>query len=212
VIRAFLFDIGNVLVRFDFNKAHRAIMALSNQEPDAEGLAQLEKVKLAYEDGQIPRAEFFRQVFDILQYRGTEQQFIAAWQDIFTANSPMVEVVRQLHGRYRLFLLSNTNCMHVEGLFRDFDYFALFDGATYSHVARTSKPLPQIFEIACQQHGIIPAETLFIDDLEPNIGTAKNLGFHTHHYHPDQHEAFLAGLRELNVELGTGIPPNAPAA
>src|SRR5688500_17701579 len=71
VIRAFLFDIGNVLVRFDFNKAHRAIMALSDQEPDAEGLAQLEKAKLAYEDGQIPRAEFFRKVFDILQYRGT---------------------------------------------------------------------------------------------------------------------------------------------
>jgi glucose-1-phosphatase len=201
VIRAFLFDIGNVLVRFDFAKAQREIMALSDREPNPDGLARLETVKLGYEDGQIPRAEFFREVFDILQYRGTEQQFIDAWQGIFTANDPMVEVVQRLHGRFPLYLLSNTNCMHVEGLFRDFDYFALFQGATYSHVAGTSKPSERIFEIAQKQHTLVPEETLFIDDLAPNIATAQSLGFHTHQYHPDQHEAFLATLERLGVSI-----------
>ena len=95
MIRAFLFDIGNVLVRFDFEKAHREIMALSDRDPDADGLARLETVKVAYEDGQMERTDFFREVFDILQFRGTEEQFVHAWQDIFTANTPMVEVVRQ---------------------------------------------------------------------------------------------------------------------
>jgi glucose-1-phosphatase len=112
----------------------------------------------------------------------------------------MVEFVRRMHSRFPMFLLSNTNCMHVDGLFRDFDYFALFTGATYSHVAGASKPSPRIFEIACKQHQLVPSETLFIDDLAPNIATAKDLGFHTHHYDPDRHEAFLLTLESLGVK------------
>ena len=201
MIRAFLFDIGNVLVRFDFSKAFREITALSEVQPDEARLAELERIKVRYEDGQLLRAAFFREVFEILKFRGTEEQFIAAWQGIFTPNAPMVSVVRDLHARYPLFLLSNTNCMHVEGLFRDFDYFALFRGATYSHVAGASKPMPRIFEIACRDHQLVPNTTLFIDDLAPNIVTAKELGFVTHHYDADRHDQFLDTLAKVGVNV-----------
>jgi HAD superfamily hydrolase (TIGR01509 family) len=89
--------------------------------------------------------------------------------------------------------------MHVEGLFRDFDFFALFSGGTYSHVAGASKPGARIFEIACADHGLVPSSTFFIDDLAANIATARELGFLTRQYHPDQHEALLRDLQRFNL-------------
>jgi len=201
VIRAFLFDIGNVLVRFDFSRALCAVAAHSDRTEDAGAVQRFDAVKLEYEDGRMPRADFLRQTFDLLGYRGTEAQFTAAWQGIFTENEPMTTLVRQLHGKFPLFLLSNTNDMHVEGLFRDFPVFAHFTGATYSHEARASKPHPPIYEIACRSHGLDPAGTFFIDDLAPNIATARTLGFQAHHYHHEKHGDLLAAVRAAGVNV-----------
>lgn len=199
MIRAFLFDIGNVLVRFDFSRAVRAVAAHSDIADEADALHRIDSVKLAYEDGKMTRADFLREAFALLGYRGTEAQFIAAWQDIFSANDPMIALVRRLHGSFPLFLLSNTNDMHVEGLFRDFDVFRLFTGATYSHEAKASKPHRAIYEIACREHGLDPRTTFFIDDLAANIATARGLQFQTHHYHHDRHDELTAAIRAAGV-------------
>lgn len=201
MIRAFLFDIGNVLLKFDFSLALRAVAGLSEVHDETEVLGRIDRIKWSYEDGQIDRAAFLRGVFDVLRYRGTEAQFIAAWQGIFTENEPMTALVRALHGKFPIYLLSNTNCMHVEGLFRDFPVFAHFTGATYSHEAKASKPHRTIYEIAARTHGLEPGATFFIDDLAANIATARELGFHTHHYHHDRHGELLAAIRAAGVEV-----------
>ena len=201
MIRAFLFDIGNVLVRFDFSRAVRDVAALSDFAGDAAALRRMDAVKLAYEDGQMSRADFLRETFAILGYRGTEAQFIAAWQGIFSENEPMLALVRRLHGSFPLFLLSNTNDMHVEGLFRDFDVFRHFTGATYSHEAKASKPHRAIYEIACRTHGLDPRTTFFIDDLAANIATARELHFQTHHYHHERHDDLTAAIRAARLEV-----------
>jgi glucose-1-phosphatase len=201
VIRAFLFDIGNVLVRFNFAKAYAELAPVSGIAHTAELLARIEAVKLQYEDGQLSRAAFLEQVFDFLQFRGTEADFLKAWQGIFTGNEPMVALVRRLHSQFPLYLLSNTNCMHLEGLFRDFDFFSLFRGGTYSHVASASKPGARIFEIACAEHGLEPASTFFIDDLAANVATARELGFRCHQYHPDRHDDLLGALQAHQIAI-----------
>lgn len=200
MIRAFLFDIGNVLVRFDFSRAISAIAPLSDLSDEAGTLGRFETVKLQYEDGRLSRADFLRETIAILRYRGTEAQFIAAWQGIFWKNEPMLPLVRRLHGRYPLFLLSNTNDMHVESLFRDFEVVRLFTGATYSHAVRASKPGRAIYDIACRQHGLDPGTTFFIDDLAANIATARDLGFHAHHYHHEKHDELLGAIRAAGID------------
>ena len=199
MIRAFLFDIGNVLVRFDFSKAYAALAPQSGVRAEGDLFARIDEVKLRYEDGQLARPDFLQQVFAFLEFRGTEADFIRAWQSIFTANEPMVQLVDALASRFPLYLLSNTNCMHVEGLFRDFPVFQRFQGGTYSHVARASKPGARIFEIACSDHGLVPATTFFIDDLAANVAAAKELGFQVHQYHPDQHQNLLRDLQRLEI-------------
>ena len=196
---AFLFDIGNVLLRFDFHLALRTLAAQSDATDPTDVLARIELVKFALEDGQIDRAAFVRGVFDVLRYRGTESEFIAAWEDIFTPNQPMLDLVGQLHGRYPLHLLSNTSDIHVDHIFRRYPAFQHFSDAVYSYKVKASKPDPAIYRIACQQLGIEPATTFFIDDLLPNIETARTLGFRAHHYHHDRHDELLAELRECGV-------------
>ena len=197
---AFLFDIGNVLLRFDFHLALGALAAQSDAADPVEVLARIELVKFALEDGRIDRAAFVRGAFDVLRYRGSEEEFIAAWEDIFTPNEPMLALVEQLHGHFPLYLLSNTSDVHVDHIFRRYPVFQRFSGAVYSYKVRASKPDPAIYRIACEQFGIEPATTFFIDDLLPNIETARALGFRTHHYHHDRHGELLADLRASGVE------------
>jgi len=172
---------------------------LSEVHDPIEATSQIDRIKLGYEDGQIDRAAFLRGVFDVLRYRGTEEQFVAAWEDIFTPNDRMVELVEKLHPRYPLYLLSNTNDIHRDYLFRRYDVFGRFTAGTYSYEARASKPGREIYGVAQKQLGIEPATTFFIDDLLPNIETARSLGFHCHHYHHDQHGALLAALEAVGV-------------
>jgi putative hydrolase of the HAD superfamily len=200
MIRAFLFDIGNVLLKFDFSIAMGKTLAQSDVHDPMEAAARIEHIKLGYEAGQIDRAAFLRGVFELLNYRGSEAEFIAAWEDIFTVNDPMVALVEHLHGRFPLYLLSNTNDIHYDYFTRRYDFFGRFSGGTYSHEAKASKPGREIYEIAQRQHGLDPATTFFIDDLLPNIETARTLGFHAHHYHHDQHAALLAQLKAVGIE------------
>jgi putative hydrolase of the HAD superfamily len=140
MIRAFLFDVGNVLLRFDFSKAMRAVAALSEVADEIEAVAQIDRIKASYEDGQIARPAFLRGAFDLLRYTGTEAQFIAAWEDIFEPNEPMAALVEQLAPRFPLYLLSNTNDIHREYFLRRWGFFRHFRGGTYSDLARFSKP------------------------------------------------------------------------
>ena len=197
MIDAFLFDIGNVLLRFDFALALQKLAAESAVHDPAAVLGRIERVKEQYEDGSIDRAEFLAQTRAVLGYRGTEAGFIAAWEDIFEPNAPMLALVERLHGRVPLYLLSNTSDIHIDYVFRRYPVFARFAAGTYSYAVRASKPGAEIYRHAIRAHGLEPGRTFFIDDLLPNIETARGLGFRAHHYHHERHGALereLAGL------------------
>jgi len=137
----------------------------------------------------------------VLRYRGSEAEFVAAWEDIFTPNEPMVSLVERLHGRFPLYLLSNTSDIHRDYIFRRYDFFGRFTAGTYSYAAKASKPGREIYGIAQRQLDLEPTTTFFIDDLLPNIETARTLGFHAHHYHHDQHDALLAQLADVGITV-----------
>lgn len=198
-IRAFLFDVGNVILKFDFSQALRSVAAQSSVTNETEVLARIDRIKVAWEDGQIDRAAFFRSVFDLLEYRGTEAEFIAAWEDIFTLNEPMAALIEQLAPHFPLYLLSNTNDIHHEYFMRRYPVFAHFRGGTFSYSAHASKPGREIYQIACREHALTPATTFFIDDLLPNIETARALGFNAHHYHYDRHAELIAELKTIGA-------------
>ena len=104
----------------------------------------------------------------------------------------MIALVERLHGHVPLYLLSNTSDIHRDYVFRQYPFFARFTGGVYSYEARASKPGRTIFEITCRELALEAASTFFIDDLLPNIETARSLGFQVHHYHFEDHARLLA--------------------
>ena len=198
-IRAILFDIGNVLLRFDFSICLKALAAQSDLADPIATFARFDQVKAAYEDGQIDRAAFLRAVFDVMNYRGTDADFIAAWENIFEPNDQMFAVVEELRAHYPLYLLSNTNDIHREYFMKRWPVFQHFSGGTFSDVVHASKPSRAIYEIACRDLAIEPATTFFIDDLLPNIEAARALGFQTHHYHHERHPEIISALAKAGV-------------
>lgn len=200
MLRAFIFDIGNVILRFDFQHAIRKLQQHSN--PVSETILELiEPVKLAYEGGRMERADFQAELRAILRYTGSDADFVAAWEDIFTVNEPMVELIEALEPQYPLYLLSNTSDIHVDFFFRRYPVFGRFRDAVYSYKVRASKPEREIYEIAARQFGVAPGGAFFIDDLAPNIATAAEVGFQTHHYHHERHQELLEKLRALGVKV-----------
>jgi len=196
MIKAIIFDIGNVLLAFDFSVA----LGKLREKSGAEAVEHLiEPVKIAYESGQIGKAEFLEKMRQVLQYAGTEAEFVAAWEDIFTEITAMGDLVRALHGRYPLFLLSNTSDLHMDYVFKRYPVFGLFKDAVFSFRVKGFKPGREIYEIALRQFGVEAGETLFIDDMQANVDAALELGFHAIRYDHNRHDDFLRELDAMGV-------------
>lgn len=198
MIKAFIFDIGNVLLPFDFSVALRKLNGTSG----VDSLAQrIEPVKRACESGRIGRAEFLKRIRCVLQYEGGEAELVAAWEDIFTENGPMSDLVRALHPRHPLYLLSNTSGLHLDYVSRVYPVFNCFSGGVYSYKAKCMKPDRLIYEIALRQFGVEPDETVFIDDMQPNVDAALELGFRAIRYDLNRHQDLIRQLRGLGVSV-----------
>lgn len=188
----FLFDIGKVLLDFDFGGTlHRLL-------PPGGDPAKLDHFladKDAFERGDIDLETYLQQALTVLDHRVTRDDFVEAWRDIFTPNPPMWRTVENLAVEgHRLLLFSNTNAIHCPWFLGAYDIFRHFEAGTYSFEEGYMKPEPEIYQRAIARHGLTPQETLYIDDLPANIETGKRLGFRSHRYDLHDHAAFETWL------------------
>jgi len=197
-IDAVIFDIGNVLLTFDYFIAERALLAHTGRNI-APSVEDLHPHRMDHESGRSTREEFIRIVREAFAHDGPEDHFMEMWTRIFEVNTPMVEWARSLHGTTPLYLLSNIGCIHHDHIFEEYDFFAnLFQDGIYSYKAGVMKPERRIFELARTQFGIDPYRTLYIDDLEENVRGAESVGFITHHYDPARHDLFVEHIGKLS--------------
>ena len=115
----------------------------------------------------------------------------AAWDALLGDFDPArIALLRELRSRCRIFLLSNTNPQHRETILRRFseqiggDMNALFEQAFYSDLLRCVKPNREIYEKVEKLAGLVPAETLFIDDKEENVAAARECGWRAYRLDP----------------------------
>jgi len=198
MIRSFIFDIGNVLLPFDFNRALRRIEARS-RHPLSHLAAAYPPLQNSYETGHIGLTEFVERSIALMEFEGTAPEFIAAWQEIFDGNPAMFRLVERLRSRYPLYLLSNTNDIHINYVTARYPVFAAFTDAVYSHRVGCMKPSRSIYEIATRQFGVEPGETVFIDDMPANVDAARECGYQAIQYDHRHHQRLLDELAALGV-------------
>ncbi len=193
MVDAIIFDIGNVLLRFDFSLVTQRIAPFcSTAESSIHSL--LAPLKDELESGRIEGETFLQEASRIVGYTGERSLFRAAWQEIFTPIEATHRLVEQLHHTRPLFLLSNTNDLHAEYFLSRYPVFARFQDAVYSHECGLMKPAASIYEHALGKFGLRAEQVFFIDDLAPNVEAARAAGWRTHHYSEDAHGQLLAEL------------------
>ena len=187
-----LFDIGNVLLRFDYKEALHALIPphLGRAE---ERLRLLDVKRDDLESGRISAGDFIEWSLKTLGSEASAEEFTSAWRSIFTPISGTWDLAeRWAQQGHRLILFSNINPIHHPWIFDAFPVFQHFHGAVMSYEIGCMKPHDAFYQIAIERYALIPEQTFYIDDLIANVDAGRRFGFHCHHYHPDHHEELLA--------------------
>lgn len=182
-IRAVFFDLGNVLLDFDFGRAARKLSRLTGRpEPELTWSVATVVERTRYEFGHTRTDEFLKQLSRALGLQMERNELRDLWSDIFSENAEMIALARSLRGIVPRHVLSNTNELHIEFIRERFPFFAEFDGYVYSYEERVGKPDSKIYEIALQRAHAAAAHSLFIDDREENVHGARQVGMRAIHY------------------------------
>jgi putative hydrolase of the HAD superfamily len=186
-ISAVCFDLGKVLIDFDKEASLARIAEKSPLTPAEIGrLIEADPQGLVYEKGGITTARYFSHLKKLIRYKGTAKELRASYSEIFTPLADHIALAAMLAPHYPMALISNTNEAHVLHAESIYSFFSLFPVRIYSHEVGVIKPDRAIYDAALAAlGGIDPLETLFIDDLEPNILGAVKLGWQTIHLRPE---------------------------
>ncbi len=198
--RTFLFDIGRVLLDFDFQTSLMQLLPDQIDNP----LQLIEKIleqKDALETGSIDPASYAKWALQILNNNATQEQFYKAWRQIFTPNEPMWRCIRQLAKHHRLILISNINAIHCPWIFTAYPEFSYFTHKILSFEVGVLKPEFAIYQYAINSCSLDPSATLYIDDQLQNIESGRKFGFQCWQYDLNNHQAFERWLKET---LATG--------
>ena len=199
-IEALIFDLGNVVIRFDWQTAEGRLRARSGNG-DSSPREDMRGLIGRFEVGEISQEMFVSMAAATLGFQGDEQEFIAIFNSIFFPNPPMERSIQQLAARFPIYLVSNTSELHLSYVQRNFEVLQKFADSVYSFRAKCAKPDRKIFEIAVKQFGVRPESTIYIDDLAANVRSARDLGFHAIQYEWREHAEFERRLAELGVQV-----------
>ena len=178
MIRALLFDLGDVIVGLDFPRAYRAAARLTGHSveeiPELIGQTGLQSV---YEHGRITSREFHEQFSEAIGLNVSFDEFRVLWGDMFETVPHLHEsFFEQLHRNYRMLLVSNTNELHFDWIVEQYSFVRHFDDHVLSHQVRSMKPDAAIYREAIRRAGCRPEECFFTDDKAENIAAAIELG------------------------------------
>lgn len=199
-IKAVIFDLGNVLVNYDVEKAAKRFSAasgLSTQEIWKRFF--LSRFEQAYTRGQISTREFHKIACKTLRASIPLSVFSHYWNDIFWENPGMDKLLARIKKHYPLYLISNTNALHYNHIRKHFKLLRHFKRRFPSHQVGARKPDLKIYRRVLKQIGYRPEETVFIDDMKTFIAGARKAGMHTIHF--KGRPALVQSLRKLGIRF-----------
>lgn len=189
-IEAVIFDLGGVLLNIDYNLTRTAFEQLGIA--DFENLyshANADELFSRLEKGLIKEEDFYHELRDCTGLSLTDLEIRNAWNAmLLDFRETSLDFLEKLKNNYSLFLLSNTNEIHLKKFYeiyhegeRSAPFESYFTKAWYSFEMGMRKPDSDIYEYVLEKHQLSRERTLFIDDSIQNIDTARQLGLQTVH-------------------------------
>jgi len=189
-IKNIIFDLGGVILNIDYHLTGKEFQKLGIVNYN-ELYTQFSQISVFddLETGKISPADFRTKIRTLSKVDLSDAQIDSAWNAmLLDFPKERLELLDILKNKYRCFLLSNTNKIHLDfynqklkdefgidnlGVFLEKEY--------YSHEVGMRKPNTDIFEKVINDNNLIPSETLFIDDSPQHIEGAKKVGLNAYH-------------------------------
>ena len=180
--KVIVFDLGKVIFDYDVKKMPPLWSAYSSNKSlfqDMESF-MIKNINLfaKYEKGLISSVDFYKEISSLLEMKNLSfDNFCEIWNDIFTPMDDVIELVKSLSKKYELALLSNTNELHFDYLYKDYSgFFKNFKKLHLSYLMNLRKPNIEIYNEVLKYHDIKPENMFFTDDNQENIDAAKKTG------------------------------------
>jgi len=175
--KAVIFDLGRVLVHFDFQRGYRALEGLcSYSAAEIPGRISSNGLVRRFETGLIEPRDFYAQFSELLGLSIDYSRFCEIWTSIFTEALLPESLLESLAARYRLVLLSNTNAIHFEMIRATFPHLRHFHQLVLSYEVGAMKPQPEIYRAAIEAAQCRAEECFFTDDIAEYVEGARQFG------------------------------------
>ena len=179
MINTIIFDFGDIFINLDKEAPREAFAKLGLQAWSED----LDKLNSSFEKGKISELQFL-EGFQEKMPKASIKKIKSAWNTVLL-DFPLyrLEFLQMLSQKYRLFLLSNTDAIHIDRFqhiagttfYREF--YECFERVYFSFELGMRKPDAEIFNYLIKKHDLTPKRTLFIDDKKENTDAALELGF-----------------------------------
>ncbi len=202
MIRNVIFDFGNVLLPIDEGLTWQALKDLGAQEE----LKDQKKIFQKFEKGKSSKDEFLEEMQAFFfRKKIFKDDIAAAWNSMIFKRLPdeNIDLLKKLKKTYNLYLLSNTNQLHLDKIKKDAGHFRyaqfcrLFQKTYFSFEMGMRKPDTEIFEKIMAENSLKPAETFYVDDGRQHVKTAEKLNIRTWRFDPD-----LDSILEIENYIG----------
>ena len=172
-----IFDLGGVVV--DVNSdglIHQLAQQAGRTFEEVHGVVYHEDLLLPFELGRISPRTYYEGVKAQLNLTWTYEQFVKFWNNLFTENADVTQIMRRLRNRYRLTALSNTNELHINHLKATVPSLELFHDWVISSDVGMRKPEPGIYQVALQRARVQPHAAVYIDDRPELVEAGRRVG------------------------------------
>lgn len=200
-IRLIISDFGGVICTFDYRIFCRGLARRIGRTADQVLAAAFgDRLQVDFETGKLSGREYHRAVMARLQADVPYEEFTPVYGAIFTEIPATVDLLRRLHTRYPLYLLSDTNEIHFAFVRERVKVLSLFHQFILSYQVGAMKPDPRIYGEALRRSGLPAGACVFVDDRAENVAGAARVGMHAVRFEsPEQVAAEL-------LRLGVTVP------
>jgi len=196
---AIVFDLGNVLIPFDFKKALIKLDQVENGLGDRFNNYFKANYHLhrEFEKGKISEKDFIIRMLEIVDNKIDESTFCKYYADIFSLNEDVISLLPVLKKNYKLFLLSNTDSIHKKYGWEKYEFLKYFDKLILSFEVGSVKPEEKIYRAVEEASGFSSQKHIFIDDIQEYVDGAKNIGWDAVRF--EGYEKLIKDLKERNI-------------
>ena len=202
MIRNILFDMGNVLLRFD-----RAVFLNRLNVTEEDKRLLLKEVFLSDEWVQMDAGILCEETAEPIMcgrlprhLHEAVHQLASCWDQPIIPMEGMQDLVRELkEAGYGIYLLSNAS-VRQHAYWPRVPGSELFDGTLISADEKVMKPDPEIYRLCMERFGLIPEECIFIDDVQANIDGAAACGIAGVVFHGET-SALRSSLKDAGIKI-----------